>query len=156
MNIVIASDPSAFQLKEAVRRHLEHKGHTVSDRGTSATQKVPFYEAAQNACSVLQEGKAERGILLCGSGMGMAIVAGKQAGVIAACVESVYAARMSRAINNANVLCLGAMIWGETMAQEAVDVFLTTAHTQGLETIKEDLVKSAEEVTRIDQRTRKK
>jgi ribose 5-phosphate isomerase RpiB len=73
-----------------------------------------------------------------------------------ACVESVFAARMCRAINNANILCLGAMIWGEWMAKEAVDVFLTTKHTDGLPHIKDSLLKSAEEVNRIDESTRKK
>jgi len=156
MNIVIAADPSAFTLKQAIKKHLEEKGHAVTDRGTTDTREVTFYDAAQSACATLQEGKAERGILLCGSGMGMAIVAGKQSGIIAACVESVFAARMCRAINNANVLCLGAMIWGEWMAKEAVDVFLRTAHTEGLPDIKEGLLRSAEEVRKIDERTRKK
>jgi ribose 5-phosphate isomerase B len=132
------------------------EGHAVSNFGTTETREVAFYEAAQKACVAVQEGKAERGILLCGSGMGMAIVAGKHSGIIAACVESVFAARMCRAINNANILCLGAMIWGEWMAKEAVDVFLTTKHTDGLPHIKDSLLKSAEEVNRIDESTRKK
>lgn len=155
MKVIMAADPSAFKLKEALKRHLEDKGHLVSDVGTTSSREVTFYDAAQNACIALQEGKAERGILLCGSGMGVAIVAGKHHGIFAACVESVFAARMCRAINNANVLCLGAMIWGEAMAKEAVDVFLNTAHTQGLPDIKEALIESEKEVCKIDERTRK-
>jgi ribose 5-phosphate isomerase B len=155
MIIAMAADPSALRLKEALKAHLETKGHTVSDWGTTEAREVPFFTAAQNACGVIQKGKAERGILLCGSGMGMAIVAGKQSGITAACVESVYAARMCRAINDANVLCLGAMIWGEAMAKEAVDVFLGTAHTEGLSHIREALITSADEVRKIDERTRK-
>jgi ribose 5-phosphate isomerase B len=155
MKIAMAADPSALRLKEALKLHLESKGHTVTDGGTTETREVPFYAGAQNACSVIQKGNAERGILLCGSGMGMAIVAGKQSGIVAACVESVYAARMCRAINDANVLCLGAMIWGEAMAKEAVDAFLATAHTEGLSHIREALLTSAEEVRKIDQQTRK-
>jgi len=81
----------------------------------------------------LQAGKAAHAILFCGTGMGMAIVANRFKGVTAAVVESVFAAKMSRVINNANVLCLGQMIWGEWMAKEAVDVFLNTKFTQGLE-----------------------
>jgi ribose 5-phosphate isomerase B len=156
MKVIMAADPSAFKLKEALRMHLENNGHIVSDVGTTSTHEVTFYDAAHNACIALQEGKAERGILLCGTGMGVAIVAGKHHGIFAACVESVFAARMCRSINNANVLCLGAMIWGEAMAKEAVDVFLSTAHTQGLPDIKEALIRSAQEVSKIDEQTRKK
>jgi ribose 5-phosphate isomerase B len=156
MKIVIGSDPSALKLKQAILKHLEEKGHTVTDLGTTETREVAFYDAAQAVCAAMQEAKSERGILLCGSGMGVAIVAGKHAGIIAACVESVYAARLCRAINNANVLCLGAMIWGESMAKEAVDVFLATQHTDGFPGIKEGLVRSAEEVRKIDERTRRK
>ena len=155
MIIAMAADPSALRLKEALKAYLETKGHTVSDWGTTETREVPFFTAAQSASHAIQKGMAERGILLCGSGMGMAIVAGKHAGIIAACVESVYAARMCRAINDANVLCLGAMIWGEAMAKEAVDVFLGTAHTEGLSHVREALLTSAEEVRKIDERTRK-
>jgi ribose 5-phosphate isomerase B len=155
MKIAMAADPSALRLKDALRKYLEAKGHAVTDVGTTEAREVPFFEAAQNACGLIQKGDAERGILLCGSGMGVAIVAGKQAGIIAACVESVYAARMCRAINDANVLCLGAMIWGEAMAKEAVEVFLATGHTEGLAHIREALLASADEVRKIDARTRK-
>jgi ribose 5-phosphate isomerase B len=131
MNLVIAADPSAFQLKQNIKMHLEQRGHVMSDVGTTENRDVTFYDAAQNAC------------------------AGKQSGIFAACVESVFAARMCRAINNANVLCLGSMIWGEAMAKEAADVFLETAHTQGLPGIKDALVQSAREVSGIDERTRR-
>jgi ribose 5-phosphate isomerase B len=92
---------------------------------------------------MLQEGKAERGILLCGTGMGMSVIANRYKGVVASVVESVFAAGMCRTINNANVLCLGSMIWGEMMAAEAVDVFLTRKFTQGLEQFA-DFLKDAE------------
>lgn len=156
MNVVVAADPSARRLKEAIKQHLEKNGHAVSDAGSTETRDVAFYDAAMRACGVIRDGGAERGILLCGSGMGVAIVAGKQPGIFAACVESVFAARMCRAINDANVLCLGSMIWGEAMAKEAVDIFLGTRHTEGLAHIKEALEASADEVRRIDERTRKR
>ena len=155
MKIVVAADPFALGLKDAIRKHLAENGHLVEDVGTTEKKEVTYYDAAKNACSLLQSGKAERGILFCGTGMGVAIVAGKHQGVIAACVESVFAARMCRAINNANVLCLGAMIWGEWMAREAVDVFLKTRHTEGMDSNSKFLVQSAAEVARIDESTRK-
>lgn len=87
------------------------------------------------ACKAMQAGAASRAILFCGTGMGMSIVANRFQGVTAAVVESVYAARMCRAVNNANVLCLGQMIWGSDMARLAVDAFLDTQFTAGLEGI---------------------
>jgi len=155
MKIVIAADPFAIGLKDAIKQHLEKLGHSIKDVGTTTNQEVDFFNAATRACAVIQEGNAERGILFCGSGMGVAIVAGKHKGIIAACVESVFAARMCRSINNANVLCLGAMIWGEWMAKEAVDVFLSTKHTEGLDEIREFLLKAYLEVKSIDEKTRK-
>jgi ribose 5-phosphate isomerase B len=92
---------------------------------------------------MLQEGKAERGLFLCGTGMGMSVIANRFKGVVASVVESVFAAGMCRTINNANVLCLGSMIWGDMMAKEAVDVFLTRKFTQGLEQFA-DFLKDAE------------
>ncbi|MFB3926191.1 MAG: RpiB/LacA/LacB family sugar-phosphate isomerase [Syntrophales bacterium] len=156
MNIVIAADPFATALKDAIKRHLEQAEHSVIDVGTKSAQEVTFFNASRRACAVIQEGRAERGILFCGSGMGVAIVANKHVGITAACVESVFAARLCRAINNANVLCLGAMIWGEWMAKEAVDVFLKTEHTEGLDNLKEFLIKACEEVNAIDENTRKR
>ena len=155
MKIVIAADPSAIGLKDAIKQHLEKLGHSIKDVGTTTNQEVDFFNAATRACTVIQEGNAERGILFCGSGMGVAIVAGKHKGIFAACVESVFAARMCRSINNANVLCLGAMIWGEWMAKDAADVFLSTKHTEGLDEIREFLLKADKEVKSIDEKTRK-
>ena len=143
MKIVIAADPFALELKDALIAHLKKKGHEVQDVGATADNQVPYYDGAAAACGLLQEGKADRGLLLCGTGMGMSIVANKFKGITAACVESVWAAQMCRAINNANVLCMGAMIWGQWMACAAVDAFLETGHTEGLEQFA-DFLKDAE------------
>ena len=155
MKIVMAADPFAVGLKDAIKEHLTKAEHSIVDVGTKDKEDVDYFTAASRACAVIQEGKAERGILFCGTGMGVSIVAGKHKGIIPACVESVFAARMCRAVNNANVLCLGAMIWGEWMAKEAVDVFLRTKHTEGLNGLKEFLLKADEEVNAIDEKTRR-
>ena len=153
MNIVVAADPFAVTLKDSIKSFLVAEGHVVEDVGTSGDRKVDYYKAASRACEVIQQGKAERGILFCGSGAGMAIVAGKHSGIVAVAVESVFAARMCRAINDANVLCMGAMIWGEWMAREAVKTFLATAHTEGLDDLKDFLRQAVGEVREIDERT---
>jgi ribose 5-phosphate isomerase B len=131
--IVVAADPFAVGLKDAIVAHLKGKGYEVSDVGATAAQAVPYYDGAVAASKVLQSGGAEKAILFCGTGMGMSIVANRFKGVTASVVESVFAAKMCRAINNANALCLGQMIWGEWMAKEAVDVFLKTEFTEGLD-----------------------
>ena len=78
-------------------------------------------------------GEAKRAFLFCGTGMGMSMIANRFKGVRAAVVESVFAAKMCRAINDANVLCMGQMIWGDMMAEAAADAFLDTKFTEGLE-----------------------
>ncbi len=133
MNIVLAADPFAVELKDAIREHLERKGYTVRDVGAAKDKDVPYYDAAPAAARLLQSGEAERGILFCGTGAGMCIVANKFKGVNAVCVESVFSAKMARAINDANVITLGAMIVAPWMAKAMADAWLETKHTEGLE-----------------------
>ena len=143
MKIVIAADPFALVLKDSIVAHLKEKGHDVVDVGATQTKEIPYFDSAPVACKMLQDGTAERAILLCGTGMGMSVIANRFKGVVAAVVESVFAVGMCRSINNANALCLGAMIWGDWMAKEAVDVFLERKLTQGLEPLA-DFLKDAE------------
>ena len=133
MKVVIAADPIALTLKEAIVTHLKEKGYTLLDVGATQEKEIPYFDSAQIACKMLQNGEAEKAILLCGTGMGMAVIGNRFKGVVASVVESVFAARMCRAVNNANALCLGSMIWGDWMALEAVDAFLETKFTQGLD-----------------------
>ena len=133
--IIVAADPFAVTLKDAVVEHLKSKGYEVTDMGSTKEKPLPYFDCGSEAAKALQAGKAERAILFCGTGMGMSIVANRFKGCTASVVESVYAAKMCRAVNNANVLCLGQMIWGPDMAKAAVDTFLDTGFTQGLEGI---------------------
>ncbi|MFO0925724.1 MAG: RpiB/LacA/LacB family sugar-phosphate isomerase [Gemmataceae bacterium] len=110
--ILVAADPYAASLKNAVVAHLQARGYEVVDVG--ADREVPYFDGAVAVCKAMQAGTAPRAVLFCGTGMGMSIVANRFKGVTAAVVESVFAAKMCRAINNANVLCLGQMIWGPT------------------------------------------
>lgn len=148
MNIVVAADPFAVELKDAIVEHLRAKGHTVADVGATKDRELAYYDCAPAAARALQEGRAERGILFCGTGAGMAIAANKFKGVNAVCVESVFAARMARAINDANVLTMGAMIVAPWMAREMVDTWLETKHTEGLEQFS-DFLKGA--LTKMDE-----
>ncbi len=132
MKIIIAADPFALNLKKPIVAYLKETGHEVIDLGATEEKTIPYYESCVTACRALQEGKGDRAILMCGTGMGMSVIANRFKGITAAVVESVFAARMCRAINNANVLCLGSMIWGDWMAKDAVETFLTTNLADGL------------------------
>lgn len=133
--ILVAADPYAVPLKNAVAEHLKSKGFEVVDLGADTGREIPYFDGAVAVCQAMQAGEAPRAVLFCGTGMGMSIVANRFKGCTASVVESVYAAKMCRAINNANVLCLGQMIWGADMAKAAVEAFLSTRFTEGLEGI---------------------
>ena len=133
MKIVIAADPFAVELKDSVKEHLIEKGYEVLDVGATKDKEIPYYDCAPDACTLIQNGELERGILFCGTGAGMCIVANKFQGVQAVCVESLFSARMARAINDANVITMGAMIVAPWMAKEMVDIWLETRHTEGLD-----------------------
>ncbi|MCX5771301.1 MAG: RpiB/LacA/LacB family sugar-phosphate isomerase [Candidatus Hydrogenedentes bacterium] len=150
MRIAVAADPFAVDLKDAVKEHLEAKGHAILDVGATRGLEMAYFDAAAEAAKLIQQGRADRAVLFCGTGAGMAIVANKFSGVCAVCVESVFAARMARAINDANVLTMGAMIVAPWMAKEMADVWLETAHTQGLEPFADFLKQAVEKVRQVD------
>lgn len=150
--IVVAADPFAVVLKDAIVAHLKKGGYEVIDVGARAENpEIPYFESAPLACKYIQDGTCVNGILLCGTGMGMSIVANKCKGIRASVVESVFATKMCRTINDSNVLCLGAMIWGEAMALDAVDTFLGTAFTSALPQFADFLKAAAKKVDAFDQ-----
>jgi ribose 5-phosphate isomerase B len=132
--LFIGSDKSGFALKEAVKSYLIENNYDYEDVGTLDEEKpLPFFAVAENAAKRLQDNEFDRGILICGTGMGMSIVANKHEGVHAAACESVYAAEKCRAINDANVLCMGGWVIAPFMGVEMAKTFLNTAFTQNLE-----------------------
>lgn len=151
--IIIGSDKSGFALKEAIKAHLCENGYEVEDCGTQSLEKgMSFYEVAPVAAQKVQAGEYERGILICGTGMGMSIVANKFKGVYAAACESTYAAEKCRAINDANILTMGGWMIGEVLGCSMADVFLNTEFTQNLEEWRQKFLKGArEQVKNIEQ-----
>lgn len=132
MKIAIGADPHGFSLKEAVKRHLQHKGLEIEDIGVrESTQETPYYQIASEVAKLVGSRQVDRGILVCGTGMGMAIVANKHPHIYAAVCENSYAAKQSRSINNSNILTLGGFVTTPKMAEEIVDTWLTTEFTQG-------------------------
>ncbi|MCL4474055.1 MAG: ribose 5-phosphate isomerase B [Actinobacteria bacterium] len=142
MKIAIAADHAGFQLKQNVTDRLEASGHRVFDMGTNTEESCDYPAYAVEVSQAVVRGEAERGILVCGTGLGMCITANKVAGIRAVGPCDVTQAEMSRRHNDANVLCLGARSMAPERVNEIVDVWLATGfeggrHARRLELIAE-------------------
>ena len=131
MRIAIGSDHAGYQLKEIIKSRLADSGVEVDDLGTTSEASVDYPDYAAAVARRVASGASDRGILVCGTGIGMAISANKVHGIRAASVESLEAARLSRAHNDANVLTLGARITPADLALEIVRIFLATPFDGG-------------------------
>jgi ribose 5-phosphate isomerase B len=131
MNVIIGSDHAGFDLKEEIKRSLSEKGeYPVTDMGTFSNEPVDYPVIAHQVAKKISEGKFRSGILLCGSGIGMSIVANRYPNVRAALCSNLYAVKVSRQHNDANILVLGGRVLGTDLALEMVDLFLHT-HFEG-------------------------
>lgn len=131
MNLVIASDHAGFELKESVKHYLKEKGHSVIDCGTDSTNSCDYPVFAKALCREINDGNAELGILICGTGIGMSMAANKVKGIRAAVCSDCFSAKFTRAHNDTNVLCLGARVLGEGLALELIEIFLNTPFEGG-------------------------
>jgi len=131
MKIVIGADHAGFRLKEYIKSFLLELGNEVIDMGTNSEERVDYPVFGERVARAVAEGKADFGILICGSGIGMSMVANKVPGVRAALCHEPFSARLSREHNNANILCMGGRIIGREMAKEIVRVFLATEFAGG-------------------------
>jgi ribose 5-phosphate isomerase B len=129
--IAIGSDHAGLPLKSALKAALEAAGHAVLDFGTESPASVDYPDFAHAACAAVEDGRARFGILVCGSGIGMAITANRHAGIRAAVLHDTTEARLTRAHNDANVACFGARLTGEELALDALKTFLATEFEGG-------------------------
>ena len=130
--IAVASDHAGFDLKEILKRDLQQAGHEVLDLGTnSSTQSVDYPDFGKAVADAVASGKAERGVLVCGTGIGISMAANRNPKVRAAVVHDVTSARLARAHNDANVVAFGARVIGSETAREALKVFLDTEFEGG-------------------------
>ena len=127
MKLVIGSDHGGYELKEDVKQYLIQCGYEVEDVGTFSTASCDYPDIAKAACAKIQSGECERGILVCGTGVGISMAANKCKGIRAACCSDTFTARYVTLHNDANVLAMGAGIVGENLALEIVDTFINTA-----------------------------
>ncbi len=129
MKIALAGDHAGFELKERIKTFLQGLGHEVLDLGTSSTAPVDYPDFAEAVGLAVREGKAERGILCCGSGVGASIAANKIPGVRAGVCHDHYAAHQGVEHDDMNVLALGGRIVGEAVALELVRAFVDARYT---------------------------
>jgi ribose 5-phosphate isomerase B len=126
MRIALGADHAGYELKNKIREHLRQQGIEIQDEGTNSADSVDYPDFAQKVGLDVATQKADRGILVCGSGIGMAISANKVHGIRAANITSEYEAQMSREHNDLNVLTLGARILDEDKALKIVDLWIKT------------------------------
>ena len=152
MKIAIGSDKSGFSVKEALKAYLTEAGVEFEDLGTTDLAEVPpYYQVASEVAPRVQSGEFDRAVLICGTGAGMSVVSNKYKGIYAVACEGIYSAKMARAINNANILCMGGWIVGPELAIEMVKTFLNTAWCQDLEDWRaENMHKFAAKVSAIE------
>lgn len=129
MEIVIASDHAGFRLKEILKKRLT--GYTFIDAGTDSEDSCDYPDYAEKAGLMVASGKADCGIVICGTGIGISIAANKVKGVRAALCFNEFMAEMSRLHNNSNVLALGARVIGEDLAVRIAEVWLKTGFEGG-------------------------
>ena len=141
--IAIGSDHRGFSIKEDLKTVLEKAGHTVEDMGTFSTESADYPEFARKVASSVSQNKCTRGVLICGSGIGMSIAANKFPGVRAALCYNAEAAKMSRLHNNSNILVLGESAGAQT-AREALNVWLETPFEGGRHQKRLDIIREIE------------
>ncbi|TVR01497.1 MAG: ribose 5-phosphate isomerase B [Deltaproteobacteria bacterium] len=131
MRIAIAADHAGVDVKDDLKRFLATLGHQTEDLGPQSRESVDYPDFAHHLAREVVEGKADRGVLICGSGIGMSIAANKVPGARAALVHDAYTARMARQHNDANILVLGARVLGPDLLKDCLHVFLNEDFTPG-------------------------
>lgn len=131
MKIAIGCDHGGIELKRLILPLLAELGATIQDVGCLSEESVDYPEFGQAVCRAVLEGRCDRGILICGTGIGMSMVANRFDGIRAALCHELFTARLSREHNDANVLCLGARIVGPGLALEIVRTWMSTDYAGG-------------------------
>ena len=131
MKIAIGCDHGGFEHKNAIKDHLIERGFEVTDCGIYENASVDYPDIAVKVCDEITSGRCERGILVCGTGIGMSLTANKIKGIRAAALSDHYSAKYTRLHNNSNILCLGGRVVGIGTALELADLFVDTEYEGG-------------------------
>jgi ribose 5-phosphate isomerase B len=147
--IVVASDHFGLSLKNVVRDYLREKGYEVQDLGVETEAPVDYPDVGAALAEAVSEGKYDLGVLLCGTGAGMAIVANKVPGVRAVCVHDPYTAQRARGSNDAQIITMGSQIIGSSVAKTLIDIWLESEFQGGRSAPK------VAKINRLDEKYRK-
>lgn len=131
VRVLIAGDHAGWELKGLVAERARHLGHLVEDLGVATPDAADYPPLAHRLCSLLAAGEADRGILVCGTGIGMAMTANRHPGIRAALCHDAFTAEGARRHNDANVLCLGGRTTGPGVALQVLEIFLSTPFDGG-------------------------
>ena len=144
MKIAVANDHAGVNLKPALLEYLKERGDEVIDFGTNDTEKVDYPEYSLKVALAVKSGEAEKGILICGTGIGMSIVANKVPGIRCACCSEVFSAEVTVAHNNSNIISFGGRVVDEEKMREMVRVFLDTKFIGGRHQVRVDKITEVE------------
>ena len=144
MKIAIGCDHGGFDHKNAVKEHLIERGFEVTDCGIYENKSVDYPTIAVKVCEEITSGRCERGILVCGTGIGMSLTANKVKGIRAACCSDHFSAKYTRLHNNANILCMGGRVVGIGTAIELADLFMDTEFEGGRHQRRIDMISELE------------
>ncbi len=131
MTMVIGADHAGYSMKEKVKAFLQNRGITVEDVGTYGDESVDYTDFGKKVARKVSDGTFERGILICGTGLGMAMVANRSKGVRAALANDLFSAIMSRRHNDSNILVMGGRLIGDALALQLVETWLDTPFEGG-------------------------
>ena len=145
MKLAIGNDHVAVEMKKEIKKYLEDKGIEVIDVGTNSTESFNYPISGYKVGKMVASGEVDGGVLICGTGVGMAIAANKVKGIRACCCSDTFSARMTRAHNDANILTFGERVVGQGLAMELVDAFLTTEFEGGRHQRRVDLITKLEQ-----------
>ena len=144
MKIAVGCDEAAFDLKTIIIEHLKEKGYQVEDFGAEKGEVILYPDVAYKVADEIANGNYERGILFCGTGIGMSICANKVPGVRAAVCHDPFSAQRARKSNNAQIMCLGERVIGEELAKNLVDIWLECEFAGGGSTPKVERINELE------------
>jgi ribose 5-phosphate isomerase B len=142
--IMIGNDHGGYALKQVLVKYLEENGYEVENIGSDSEEIVRYPYYASEVATAVSQGKADRGVLICSTGIGMSIIANKYQGIRAAHCTSAYQGKMTSAHNNSNILCLGGKITDAKEAIEIIHNWLTTPYEGGRHDISLNLIAEAE------------
>ncbi len=145
MKIAIGNDHVAVEMKNHIKRYLEEKGHEVINFGTDSSERCDYPVYGKKVADAVVSGECERGILICGTGIGISLAANKVHGIRAAVCSEAYSARLTRQHNDANIIAFGARVVGEATAEMIVDEFINTEYEGGRHQRRIDMLTAIEQ-----------